>query len=85
MIGNKLSDKKINFLEYDYDEERFNDMTSTEYLDIYISQINSYYFLKRKYNIKDKNFFLILDIIEVIEKIEMQLKQLSDLPKTLEY
>jgi hypothetical protein len=74
MIGNSIAKKEISYLDGDFDDERLSDYTSNDEIKVYISSIDSYYYLAKKYNIWEKNLFQIFEIYDYIERI-------SEIPK----
>jgi len=90
MNGQKLINKEIDYLKGDYDDQRISDYTSSDDIMVYIAGIDSYYFLYKKYNIKDKSLYMIFDVYDYIETLipnktypEPIIKYLNELLNTL--
>jgi len=67
--ASKVDGATINYINGDWDDERLTDYTSTDKLMIYLSSIDSYYYIYKKYNISDKDVYLLFDIYDYIEGV----------------
>ncbi len=74
MTGQALLNSPVNYLQGDYDESRLSDFTGSDPLRIYISSIDSYYFLAKKHDIQDGNLYLLFDVYDNMESIESNSK-----------
>lgn len=69
MTGNLIAKKTINYLESDFDEERFSDFTSTDDIRSFIASIDSFYYIYKKYNIINKELYILFELIDYVEEI----------------
>ncbi len=72
----KIGNNVVNYLNSDWDDERLSDYTSSDNLMLYISSIDSYYYIYKKYNNKDKNLYLLFDIYDYIESVSKNSNEL---------
>jgi hypothetical protein len=69
MAGRELANQEVNYLKGDYDNSRLSDFTSTDSEMVYIASIDSYYFIYKKFNIKDKNLYIIFEVYDYLETL----------------
>lgn len=69
MKGKELNNETVDYLKGDYDTMRLSDFTSDDEVVVFISSIDSYYFLYKKYNIGDKNLYCLFEVYDYIETL----------------
>lgn len=73
----KLSNKKINYLDGDQDDERLSDFTNQDEVMVYIASIDSYYFIYKKYEINDRELFLLFEVYDYLTELNQTDSQLD--------
>jgi len=81
--GNKLANKEVKYIDGDYDDERLSDFTSSDKVKVFIASLDSYYFIYKKYNISDKNLYLLFEIYDYLETIYNKKNQKEQINKLL--
>lgn len=66
----KLSKRKVDYLQGDQDDQRISDYTSTDNVKVYISSIDSYYYIYKKFDsIDEKDFWLMLEVFNYLDNL----------------
>lgn len=86
----KLSKKEINYLKGDQDDKRLSDYTSNNEMLIYISSIDSYYYIYDRIKIYEKPFQLLIEIYNYLDELDNKsysnlIKVIKELSKILKY
>lgn len=72
VISLKLQNIKADYLKGQQDDSRLSDFTSNNEIIVYISSIDSYYYIYKKYNISEKEFWLLLEIFEYLNELKVK-------------
>jgi hypothetical protein len=69
MKGRLLANKETDYLKGDYDNDRLSDFTSANDNLVFISSIDSYYYIYKKHNITDRNLYCLFEIYDYMENL----------------
>ena len=64
-----LQKKEANYLKGDQTKDRLSDFTSSDNLLVYISSIDSYYYIYKKYNNMEKDFQLLIELFNYLDTL----------------
>ena len=83
IISFELQKKEADYLKGQWDRERLQDFTSADDTLVYISSIDSYYYIYKKNKIAEKDFWLLLELFDYLDEMKINNETLQTLVKEM--